>query len=200
MAARLPDDCRIKCEQCHGHGSADFFEVVECLSCQRGIHDAPCITHACRACSGSGKVCPECRGMRFVRSNVFRMSSYAGQNVREVTRCPVCCEGNNVNVEREREAILRYEAKWTTWEAEAAAASDPIIDPQAAMQRDLDAETREQQRAFEENQRGKARDRQRKRISRSREVESQLDGQMPAPLPLKDFSPLRDALPKRGVQ
>ena len=49
--------------------------------------------------------------MRFVRAHEFDV--HRGTCV-EVIRCPVCCEGNNVNREREELAIERYMARWRT--------------------------------------------------------------------------------------
>src|SRR5262245_10572946 len=63
--AAYPDACRAKCEECHGRKSNAGTELEVCQACQAG--PAPCKLHKCRACDGSGQVCPYCRGMRFVR-------------------------------------------------------------------------------------------------------------------------------------
>lgn len=58
----------------------------------------------CVRCNGKGCVCPHCRGLRFVRQ---RQRQYAAWQA-DVIRCPVCCEGNNVNEMAEIRAIQRY--------------------------------------------------------------------------------------------
>lgn len=95
MGQRLPANSRAMCSECHGHGSWNAFAVEFCKDCHQG--DEPCAIHQCRACSGSGAVCPVCRGMRFCRDG------HGG-----IIRCEACCEGNNVSAPLEYRAIIRY--------------------------------------------------------------------------------------------
>lgn len=61
----------------------------------------------CERCNGKGCVCPACGGMRFVRMRQRGQSAWEA----EVTRCQVCCEGNNVNEMSEARAIRAYIAR-----------------------------------------------------------------------------------------
>lgn len=110
--------------------------------------------------------------MRFVRSPVFNASTAAHQNVRELLRCPHCTEGNNINPQLERRAIERYLMKFRTWEAEAAARGKTFVEPSLARQRAADAAQNDEQRAYETGQQERRKTRQRKAITRSREIEA----------------------------
>jgi hypothetical protein len=57
----------------------------------------------CARCNGKGAVCPSCNGIRFVKQRP-PYEEYSA----EVIRCPVCCEGNQVNDVSEVKAIRRY--------------------------------------------------------------------------------------------
>lgn len=57
-------------------------------------------------CDKSGHVCPECRGMRFLRQDRDVNDEYFGR----VTRCG-CCEGNQVSQRKESERIRIYKAQ-----------------------------------------------------------------------------------------
>ena len=62
------------------------------------------MTHRCRRCNGSGLVCPECRGDRIVRTSEWNVAS---PHVK-IARCDSCCEGNNINPDKEQRAIAAY--------------------------------------------------------------------------------------------
>lgn len=178
----LPDDCRVKCEQCRGHGCPSYFELMTCFACLHG--EMACPSHACPQCHGSGRVCPTCRGMRFIRGAVYKLTSAAHDNVRELQRCPDCCEGNNINPENERKAVERYLVKWWQWVAEAQREGSDMIEPRLLRQQQQDAETRQEQQALEATQREQRRTRQKRQITRSKEVEARLDDALPpSPLP-----------------
>jgi hypothetical protein len=117
IAANLPDDSRVLCIECFGKGTTRP-EAHLCLECRtQGF----CPLHRCRICQGSGVVCPRCRGMRFVR-----MPKQFGSDAQ---RCTLCCEGNQVNQDKERRAIMDFlrhndpdsEWKWRQQLAEAEA-------------------------------------------------------------------------------
>ena len=183
QGAQLPDDCRVKCEVCHGHGASSYYEMLACSSCTRGPHNIPCPIHSCRACIGSGMVCPTCRGMRFVRSSFFKMTASAHDSTREITRCPVCCEGNNVNIDRERDAIQKYLLKYRTWQADAAARGEPFVEPTLARQLNEQAEQWRMQQEYASQDAERRRTRQKRHITRSRAVEARMTDLPPAPLP-----------------
>lgn len=61
----------------------------------------------CSMCNGKGAVCPACRGMRFLRLR----KKYHQPWESDLTRCAVCCEGNNVNEALEMQAIRAYVAR-----------------------------------------------------------------------------------------
>ena len=105
--SKLPHDCRAKCDLCFGYGSHAGIALYTCQGCQTGYE--PCPLHTCLQCGGTGLVCPQCRGMRFVRAHEW--DAHRSTSV-EVIRCPKCCEGNNVNVELELRVIERYMARW----------------------------------------------------------------------------------------
>ncbi|HET8908815.1 MAG TPA: hypothetical protein VFN11_17805, partial [Ktedonobacterales bacterium] len=134
-AARLPDSCRVKCDTCHGHGSEAGQEMVDCYACQHG--EMACVAHKCAQCGGSGFVCPACRGMRFVRSQVWKHSAAAHQNARDIDRCTECCRDNKVEPFQERKAINDYLMRWRTHTAEAQARGERYVEPRQAK---LDAE------------------------------------------------------------
>ena len=110
-ARELPADDRALCPSCHGtgaYGTRD--DIMACAGCAAnrtttfaGEERGYCASHQCRTCIGAGVVCPHCCGMRFVR-----MSRPAGN---EVSRCPTCCEGNNVNETLEMFAIRAWLAR-----------------------------------------------------------------------------------------
>lgn len=87
---------------CHGKGTRKPQPDLDaCPSC----HERPyCELHRCRMCLGRGVVCPVCRGMRFV----CRPTS----NGNEAVRCIHCCEGNNINPQKEIHLIERYLKKY----------------------------------------------------------------------------------------
>lgn len=68
----------------------------------------PCLHHLCRRCHGSGLVCPDCCGDRFVRKDVPVGHPEFGA----IFRCKACCEGNNVNAVVERKHINKYLATY----------------------------------------------------------------------------------------
>lgn len=90
-------------------------EAALCLDCAgtgMGRFDA------CAMCQGKGAVCPTCRGMRFIHARRKNATPWAtatgpeGHDVQaDVTRCPDCCEGNNVNELLELACIKRYIAR-----------------------------------------------------------------------------------------
>ena len=180
------DDCRAKCQECHGHGSPYFFELLACDSCMRGPNNICCPAHICRTCHGSGFVCPQCRGMRFVRSLVFNPGAAAHQNVRELLRCPGCTEGNNIHPEQERRAIERYLMKYRTWQTAAAARGESFIEPSVARQLAADAAQVAEQQRYEARQAERRQTRQRRAITRSRQIEARLDEGMPQSPPPSD--------------
>lgn len=55
----------------------------------------------CGMCAESGRVCPNCRGMRIVRGP---MKGW----IRTTERCEWCCEGNQINPDKEISAINHY--------------------------------------------------------------------------------------------
>ena len=65
-----------------------------------------CHGKGCPACAHSGRVCPVCRGARFLR----REWSQFTPNTAIVAddRCKACCEGNQVNPTKEDALIVRY--------------------------------------------------------------------------------------------
>ena len=133
----LADDCRAKCGNCRGHGSHAGAELEVCPNCQANDAFGPCPLHRCKACAGSGLVCPACRGMRFVR--VAPWDARRGMNV-EIERCAKCCEGNQVNPALERRTITRYMTRWL--------AQFPTDTPEASAARP--AAKREEQRIANE--------------------------------------------------
>lgn len=177
----LPDDCRVKCEQCRGHGCPSYFEMMQCFACLHG--EMACPSHACPQCHGSGRVCPTCRGMRFIRGPVYKLTSAAHDSVRELQRCPDCCEGNNINPEHERKSVERYLVKWWQWVAEAEREGRPLVEPRLLRQRQDDAENRARQQEFEATQAVQQRSRQQRHISRSKQVEAKINDDLP-PLPM----------------
>lgn len=84
-------------------------EGALCLDCGgdgQGVYGG-----ACAMCNGKGAVCPMCRGMRFIRFRPRSRHYYPAISVDgnpDVRRCPVCCEGNNVNEDLELAAVLAY--------------------------------------------------------------------------------------------
>lgn len=97
---------RALCPHCYGTGTtAHEREVRACgrgqqasgTCCEEG--QVYCARHRCRACQGTGVVCPSCRGMR---ASTERDLAGPGDTM---TRCPVCTEGNNVNPAKEMRAI-----------------------------------------------------------------------------------------------
>lgn len=107
ITAKLPDDCRAKCERCFGYGTDAGLAINLCAGCQTG--PGPCPTHTCRQCDGSGLVCPQCRGMRFVRTHEWDQHSPFSD---ALDRCVKCTEGNNVSHKLEKQVIERYMARW----------------------------------------------------------------------------------------
>lgn len=108
-AANLPPDDRALCPACMGTGAwGNPAEIGACSGCRHmfasdafpGDDRGYCDGHRCRTCAGAGVVCPHCSGMRFVR-----VPRPAGN---EVSRCPTCCEGNNVSLSKEMAAIRAW--------------------------------------------------------------------------------------------
>ncbi len=104
--------------------------MVECYACQHG--EMACEAHKCAQCGGSGFVCPQCRGMRFVRSQVWKHSAAAHQNARDLERCHACTEGNNVNPFKERTAINDYLLRWRTHTTDATTRGERYVEPRQA--------------------------------------------------------------------
>jgi hypothetical protein len=74
----------------------DRFNRSICIDCGGNGRNGQC-----RMCTGSGRVCPRCRGMRIVR-----VEQPLGPSTTE--RCQACCEGNQVNPEKEYGTIMHY--------------------------------------------------------------------------------------------
>lgn len=117
-----------------------------------------------------------------MRSDVFRMGAAVHENVREILRCPYCCEGNNINPIAEKRAVDHYLLRWRTWAAEAAARGEELIEPGRARQEAEDAHQRQQQQEYASQQKACTQTRQRRHIARSRQVEARLD-ERPLPPP-----------------
>jgi hypothetical protein len=92
----------VRCADCFGRGSSAGLELDDCHDCHAG--EGPCRQHMCRRCNGSGVVCPLCRGDRRVRAAAW---SNARTSV-DLLRCPLCCEGNNVNAAIEMRAVQYF--------------------------------------------------------------------------------------------
>jgi len=118
-AARLPAESRIRCPRCFGRrsGAGRVLERVTdregvirdpgCVACWGGYAEGPCPAHTCYTCAGSGYVCPQCRGDRFIS-----MDYHVGHpDFGKAERCPVCTEGNNISPPKEAAAIQRYLAR-----------------------------------------------------------------------------------------
>lgn len=116
----MGDDARVRCPGCRGKGSWARGDVCgECKACVQNPLRMACLHHLCRRCHGSGLVCPECCGDRFVRKDV----PVGHPDFGEIFRCKSCCEGNNVNAALERKHINKYLATYrpdtrTAWEME----------------------------------------------------------------------------------
>ncbi len=82
-----------------GHPGRDPINRAICLDCRGN----PAPQWKCRPCDGTGNVCPLCRGMRFVRQPLGD-GSYGADAV----RCVGCCEGNQINIIKERALIVAY--------------------------------------------------------------------------------------------
>lgn len=122
----LPRECRVKCLTCNGRGALPdpALERCElhdrsdqtcphhdwCLACHNG--EFPCAAHKCLECDGSGMVCPQCMGMRFVRLRGWSPSVHWSDSNRCESRCDACCEGNDINAFKERWAIDLYLTRW----------------------------------------------------------------------------------------
>lgn len=68
---------------------------TRCLAC-RGC--------GCHACNATGLVCPICRGMRFLRRDL----PVGHPDFGKIARCDGCCEGNQINPDREAQTIRAY--------------------------------------------------------------------------------------------
>lgn len=121
---------RVLCMTCRGYGAAEA--ALRCLHC---TPLQPCDFHTCRICAGKGVVCPRCQGMRFVSSgdpgDMVKGREYEAHNEDNgkkhiaasmsnsgISRCAMCCEGNQVNPVKEIFAIKGYLAmsdapEWT---------------------------------------------------------------------------------------
>lgn len=73
-----------------------------CTYCQSG--QIPCVQHRCKRCEGKGLVCPACRGDRIVQLGTWHTSRPKVL----FARCEICCEGNQVNSDKEQRAIERW--------------------------------------------------------------------------------------------
>jgi len=78
-----------------------------CIACWDSYADRPCPAHICHVCDGSGFVCPQCRGDRFINGDFMPGHPQFGQAL----KCHVCTEGNGVNEDLEKRAITTYLAK-----------------------------------------------------------------------------------------
>lgn len=114
-AAKLDLDSRVICPDCHGRQTTASAELDRCdnpgCACHEYCHPChqnhyPCFVHRCPRCDGSGLVCPACRGDRVVR--IAPWDTLRNHGVAELSRCEVCCEGNNVNHTKEMPAIENY--------------------------------------------------------------------------------------------
>lgn len=121
-SAKLAADNRARCPQCRGHHSdagrlldkeldrrTNAVLYLGCRECWLdGGTKGPCQRHRCPVCDGSGVVCPECRGFRFLHADVDAGHPQFGQ----LFRCAHCCRGNHVDPVAEAAAIAHYAAAY----------------------------------------------------------------------------------------
>ena len=107
---QLSSDNRARCSHCDGLGvwRGALDQMGTCAQCTDVLASQACQAHRCRLCAGNGRVCPICRGERFVRRDVPISHPDFGQAL----RCDGCTEGNQISLDREVKTIRAYLARY----------------------------------------------------------------------------------------
>lgn len=116
-ARKLPADSPVICPDCYGKRSVAAAALDRCANPNCVVHrycaechklNGPCILHACPRCLGTGLVCPACHGDRIV----LEMDWDTSRTTVKPVRCERCCEGNQINVKKDKDAVERWIRKY----------------------------------------------------------------------------------------